>query len=63
MQRVLWSTELERDGLLRIVDNKVEYTLPKASKSSYPPACSLSTERYREFAHRPCVPKIFVVVI
>ena len=24
--------ELERDGLLRIVDNKVEYTLPKASK-------------------------------
>ena len=25
-------TEMERDGLLRIVDNKVEYTLPKASK-------------------------------
>ena len=24
--------EMERDGLFRIVDNKVEYALPKASK-------------------------------
>ena len=24
--------EMERDGVLRIVDNKVEYALPKASK-------------------------------
>ena len=24
--------EMERDGVLQIVDNKVEYTLPKASK-------------------------------